>query len=320
MIRRLLITKRFLAGTGFLACLLIGSFVWERLAQGEIKKVTGYYEDGQVIASPPYPPSLEFWLGSNEYGYDLFQMLVYGAKYSIGVAFLTAGLQLAGALVIGTLLGGFLSQWIKRLEPLFDSFYVVPTTLIAFFILRIVLWMPQGGFQEPFWQRALFEILLLVLLALPALTIYCAKEIKKELQSEHIEAARVLGGSSLHILAVHVFPATFQKWILLFLQQFTQVLLLMAYLGVFQLFFGGTFVDYNPAGGVPPASLSNEWAGILGNSFREFTIHPWLVMGPVIFMSAAILAVKSMASGIERAYAERKRIRSVERDAAGEGV
>lgn len=45
----------------------------------------------------------------------------------------------------------------NNIKTLFEPFSVVPETIIAYFILCSVLWMPLDGFHTLFWKRACFE-------------------------------------------------------------------------------------------------------------------------------------------------------------------
>ena len=83
------------------------------------------------------------------------------------------------------------------------------------------------------------------------------------------------------------------------IQQFIQVLIVLSHLGVLNLFFGGTFVDYGAGG--PPKSMYYEWSGLVGTYFRSLNFHPWIALVPIGFFTLTILAAQLMLNGIKKA-------------------
>src|SRR5690606_38272037 len=63
------------------------------------------------------------------------------------------------------------------------------------------------------------------------------------------------------------------------------------------LFLGCTKVCYDPRFGDPPMSISYEWAGLFGSTFRYLQGAPWLPLFPVLFIALSILAVSLMLEG-----------------------
>ncbi|MFD3449829.1 ABC transporter permease [Microbacteriaceae bacterium 4G12] len=293
--------KRFVIGFSFVFFLLVASFVNTIWNGGKVHQVSLLFDSQRnVIGAPPFPPSWNFLLGTDRGGFDVLHMIIQGAKFTIGIALLIAALRIIISTLFGILLGLYGGKWTKSLERIFDSFNVVPLSLIAYFILANVLWMPFDGFPHPFWKRATFEVIILTILAVPTVMFFISKDIQKLWKEEFMEAAKVLGGSKLHILRIHILPHTMPRWLLLFMQQFIQVLLVLIQLGLLELFFGGTLVDYSKMNEAPK-SLSYEWSGIIGQQYKVLFITPWVVGGPILFLTLTIYSVQLMMSGIENA-------------------
>ncbi|WP_349632591.1 ABC transporter permease subunit [Neobacillus sp. SuZ13] len=124
----------------------------------------------------------------------------------------------------------------NSIKTLFEQFSVVPQTIIAYFILYSVLWMPLDVFHTPFWKRALFETFILVMIAIPNLSLQVANEMRLIEKESFIEASRTLGAGKTRIFFKHIVPHVCEKSILLFGQQFIQCLQLLAHLGFMKLF------------------------------------------------------------------------------------
>lgn len=294
MIRNLVTNKSFMTGFCFIIILLVASIIWPIINDGKVKQITAVYKDGEIISVSPYPPSKEFFFGTDENGKDYFQMLVYGAKYTFAAVMGTAFLQMILAIFLGCLVGVLIPKWIDKIEPFFDSFNFLPIVVYAYFIFHTVL-MPQDGFTSTLTQRIIFQISILALIGLPPLLFYIAKEVRKTFAKDYIEASWVLGAGRFYILIKHVVPNIWVNWLLLLLQQFTQILTVLMTLGVLYLYFGGAVAYFE----APLRSATNEWSSFLGGVFRWIHSHPWMVLSPIIFISCTVMSFKCMALGIE---------------------
>ena len=125
-------------------------------------------------------------------------------------------------------------------------------------------------------------MVLLVLLVMPVIALYVAKEVRKLRTEEFVDAARILGGSRRHIVIKHIFPHLYMTFILVFLQQFTQTLTILLHLGLLEVFFGGTVTFGGSIKEVE--SYTHEWSGLIGVYFRALTVNPWIPLVPITFL------------------------------------
>jgi peptide/nickel transport system permease protein len=298
MVKLLFKSKRFLFGFLFISILLATSFMNTIFNDGNIREMDAIYENGQLVDTAPFKPSLKFPLGTDTSGNDLLHVIVEGAKYTIGISFCIALLQVVLGTIIGTLFIGYFTKTFKATENFLSTFSVIPITLISYFILINVLTMPIDGFAQPFYVRASFEAMILVLLPLPIVILYVSKETQKILNTEFVTASRTLGAGTLRILVFHVLKHLINKLIILFIQQLNQVLIILAHLGLLQLFFGGTVIDFSPVND-PPKTLSFEWSGLIGDYFETLYVHPFIVMVPITFFALTIVSINLMLNGLE---------------------
>jgi peptide/nickel transport system permease protein len=294
-------SKRFMAGFLFISVLLAASLMNTIFNEGDIREVDAIYENGQIVDTAPFNPSLKFPLGTDANGNDLLHVIIEGAKYTIGISMVIAFLQIILGAVIGTLFSGYFTKTFKVTENFLSTFSVIPITLIAYFILINVLTMPIDGFAHPFYLRASFEAMILILLPLPSVILYVSKETQKILNTEFVTASRTLGAGTFRILVFHVFKHLVQKLIILFIQQLNQVLIILAHLGLLKLFFGGTVIDFSPVND-PPKTLSFEWSGLIGDYFETLYVHPFIVMVPITFFALTIVSINLMLNGMEGAF------------------
>lgn len=140
-------------------------------------------------------PSGDAWFGYDVQGRDYFANVIYGARVSIMVGFLTV----LGILLIGVVFGalaGYYGGWVDAvLARLTDIFYGLPLILGAIVLLSVLS-----------NRNALTVSLALILFAwmhpmrLVRATVIQAKE------ADYVQAARALGASTWRILVRHILP------------------------------------------------------------------------------------------------------------------
>lgn len=282
-------------GFSFMTILLALSMANTIFNDSDIRQVSIYMDDqANVVDSPPYKPFTHWFIaGSDSGGRDLLHMIIHGAKFTIGLALIIAILRVFFSLVFGSILGVYFKKYILWLDKIFNPITVIPLTLVASFVLFNVIIYDGFDTGFPFWKKALFQTGILTFYAVPTLAIYQANEIKKLYNAEFMDAAMVLGGGNLHKLKTHIFPHLKENLFIILIQQYIQVLVVFAHLGVLDIFFGGTFKDSDEN----TYSVSYEWAGLIGSYYENLSAYPWLPLVPVLFLSLTILSAQMMLSG-----------------------
>ena len=96
------------------------------------------YGESEIVAAEYEPWSTEFLLGTDNLGRDMLTRLIYGARNTIGIAFVTTILAFVIGCVAGFLaatLGGWTDQAISRVV---DILMAIPQLIFALLILTIV--------------------------------------------------------------------------------------------------------------------------------------------------------------------------------------
>lgn len=297
MIRNVWKEPLFLIGFLFVVGLLSASLYHQFVMDNHIREEEIKYDaNGTLVDKAPFEPSKEYWFGSDRMGADLFYQIISGAKYTLGIAFIGSLLR-----VLFSFLGGVLllkaGKSLAFLKGLSQSFYYLPSALIVFFIAGPTITMDQFSF----WEKIAFELLVIVLIAVPNTSILIKEEINLIEQEEFITSAKLMGASRFRILFKHVMPHLWPKLILIYVQQMIAVLLLLAHLGILGLFFGGSIYREFSQDYFIAVSESNEWSGLLGGYYFQLRIAPWLVVFPVLSFASVILAFNFMSEGIKRA-------------------
>lgn len=290
----------------FFGTLLILSFANSVFRDGQVDQIQNLYsKDGTFIATSPLEPSAERWLGTDRSGNDLFQVMIEGAKWTIGICVSIAFARIALALLIGIPLAFRKKRLYTVLRLLLDGFLILPISLIALFIL-----LPAFQFFDPAeipstFSRVFLEISVLTLLGLPALVLYFIGETRQLLAQEFMLVARTLGGRPGYQFRTHIWPHLLPTLTIVFMQQFVQTLMVLIHLSLFGLFFGGTLVLFE--GNAAPTIF--EWASQFGYYFFQFTAVSWinhLFLVPAIALALLVFFANLLTSRLERAYRLRR--------------
>jgi peptide/nickel transport system permease protein len=279
--------------------LLLSSILYNLRPDKEIPQMLLLREDsGRIIGDAPFPPSIQFPFGTDREGFNIGYKLLEGAQYTLGAAILVSLLTFILAFMIGVF-GGFTKWKVKAfVHKLFTSFYFIPQAIIAYNILYPVIWEPVEGFTTTLSERMVIEILILAIIIAPTTAILISNETEQILGEEFITSARVLGGSSFFIFYKHLMPHLKMRLFIIYPKIVIQTLLLIAHLGFFTLFFGGTDVCYTPYCH-PPKPIIQEWSGMMGTNYHEFGLSWWIFMAPMFSFALTILLLNGMAKCIE---------------------
>ncbi|HET7629622.1 MAG TPA: ABC transporter permease subunit [Bacillales bacterium] len=314
MLKLLVKKPLFLIGATFIILLVTASLIQEFVYDGYVPSEFLHYSDkGELLAKSPLTPAQHPPFGTDESGFDIFYMVILGAKYTLGIAFVVAGLRLAISVVLGLLYGNYFIQFKKYIAGLVDAFYYMPVALVAILLLRGsgIMFSTQNGFNSSVLERGFLEIVILTLIAIPTTSLLIGNETSLILRNEFITGARVMGGSRFHIIRRHVLPHLAPKLWIQYVQQVIQVLVLLVHLGLFHLFFGGTIKEKLPfINEVVYRSSTGEWAGLIGHYYHLLRFFPWLPLVPLFAFAFTILAMNFILEALKSAMAEKNERRT----------
>jgi peptide/nickel transport system permease protein len=289
---------KFLGGFVFLSGIVLYSILYSTISETPVnQKMFLYNAQGEITAVSPHPPSNEFLLGTNVLGYSILDQIVVGAKSTILFATIIAGLRILLGFILAVPYAYLIhGKWRKMVEEWVGSLYFLPISIVAYLLLKPILWGVKGDWEFTYGERVMIEIIILTILVSPFLMTLLGNEMKLLLKKTYISSSQVLGGDWWHVLRKHIFPELAPRMGILFGQQMMQVLLILMHLGLFQLFFGGTYI-YLPD---PPRSVSYEWSGMIGDLKDNLITGPYWMILPILFAFVlSIIALQFMLEGMQ---------------------
>jgi peptide/nickel transport system permease protein len=147
--------------------------------------------------APLQPPSAKFWLGTDELGRSVLDLVIQGSQISLLVGFLATGISM----LIGSLVGitaGYFGGWADVILMRFTDWFLV----IPFLPLAIVLAAILG--------RSLFVIALVIgVVTWPGTARVVRAQVLTLKERPYVERARALGAGHRQIIGRHILPNVF---------------------------------------------------------------------------------------------------------------
>jgi peptide/nickel transport system permease protein len=145
------------------------------------------------------PPSLQHIFGTDEGGRDVFSRIVYGTRYSLGVAIVIVFASAVFGVVYGAVSGmarGGIDNLMMRIVDLFFGF---PALVLALAVTASI-------------GRGLDSVALsLAIIWWPGYARLVRGEVLRLRERPHVEAARALGVSEMTVLRRHIIPFVIQE-------------------------------------------------------------------------------------------------------------
>jgi peptide/nickel transport system permease protein len=217
----------------------------------------------------------KFWLGTDDQGRDLFSAILYGSRVSLLVGFLSVLFSMVLGVSLGLLagyVGGAIDAAIMRVADVQVSF---PAILIALLVDGVARSLVPPEMHE----RLAIPVLIFAIgvsgWVTFARTVRGSTMVEKN--KEYVQAARVIGRSSLTIMLRHVLPNVMGPVLVI-----ATIGLAVAILTEATLSFLGV--------GVPPTEPSLGTLIRIGNDFL-FSGEWWIVIFPGIALATLVLAV-----------------------------
>jgi peptide/nickel transport system permease protein len=228
----------------------------------------------QNIAYRLDPPSSDYWLGTDSYGRDVLSRLMYGARISLLVGFVSILIAMVVGSALGILagyVGGFIDQLVMGLVDVLLSF---PALLLGLMVAAML----GANLHNLIIAIALTEIA-------PFVRVARAPTISLK-QRDFVEAGRALGFSPWRLMGVHILPNMISDVIVLGSMWMASAIRTEASLSFIGL-------------GVPPPTAT--WGGMIREGFENILDAWWLVVFPCIAILATVLALNLLGDALRDA-------------------
>jgi peptide/nickel transport system permease protein len=191
-----------------------------------------YAESEQVATTPWLAPSAEAWLGTDNLGRDMLTRMLYGARTTLGIAFVATIVSFAVGIAFGFAagtLGGAVDQTLSRIV---DVFMAVPSLILSLLMLSIL------GTGVP--------VLIAVIAVIDATRVFrISRALAMNLSvMEFVEAARLRGESLSWVLGREILPNALPPLVAEFGLRFCFVILFVSSLSFLGLGIQPPYADW----------------------------------------------------------------------------
>ncbi|MGC9148703.1 MAG: ABC transporter permease [Sulfolobales archaeon] len=220
------------------------------------------------------PPSPRHLLGTDYLGRDLLSRVIWGARISILVGFVAAGISAIIGIILGTLAGyygGLIDNIISRI---IEIFFMIPTFFIALTLAAI------------YGSNIYMLMLIIGLTTWPVTARVMRGQVLITREFLYIEATRAIGASDFRIITKYVIPASIQPAIANTILQVGNAIMIeagLSYLGL----------------GDPNYP---SWGRLIYEGQPYVDTAWWLSVIPGLFLLATVLGINFLGDAVNRIF------------------
>lgn len=217
------------------------------------------------------PPSWEHWMGTDALGRDVFSRMLYGARVSLWVGFVSVGL----ATVIGVSLGLIAGYYGRLVDEAVMRLVDIMLCFPSFFLILAVI-----AFLEP----NLINIMVIIgLTSWMGVTRLVRAETLSLKERDFIAAAKLAGTGTLPILLRHIMPNAFAP------------VLVSATLGIAGAILVESSLSFLGLGMQPPMA---SWGNMLLEGKQALGIAWWLSFFPGMAILLTVLGYNLLGESL----------------------
>ncbi|GAA3613764.1 ABC transporter permease [Kineosporia mesophila] len=218
-------------------------------------------------------PGADHWFGTDELGRDVYARVIYGARYSVVIAFLAVALGLFGGVVLGltaALSGRVVDEGLSRVFDLLSAF---PSVLMALL------------FSAFFGPGTVSLTTAIGLALIPSLARIIRRQAIAIRGSDYVLASRTLGHRPWTIVVRHIFPNAVSPVLLLATIEVGTSILTVS---------GLSFV------GLGPGKPAPEWGSLLADGQAVISYAWWPTVFPGLAIVVTIFAITTVGRYLQR--------------------
>jgi ABC-type dipeptide/oligopeptide/nickel transport system permease subunit len=219
-------------------------------------------------------PSLDHPLGCDELGRDIMARVLYGARYTLSIGFLSVLISGGFGIILGAIAGFFGGMTDTVIMRVLDVFQAFPQLLLAIALSAVL----GTGLDKC--------ILALGISGLPNFARMMRANILTIRNLEYVEAAVSINCSQVRIIRRHVIPNAFSPLIV-------QISMSIAGAGL-----AASSLSFIGLGVQPP---NPEWGAMLASARNHIRDYPHMVIIPGIFIMITVLSFNLIGDAIRDA-------------------
>ena len=230
-------------------------------------------------------PSSAHPLGTDDFGRDILSRVMYGARLSLTVGFMSVGMAVVGGLLLGLVAGFYTTgRWGRMIDIIImrtsDILLAFPAVLLAIAIVTAF---------GPGLRNAMLAI---AIIYLPRFIRIVRAAILVEKEHTYIEAGQALGMSHRRLLLRHLLPNVISP------------VIVQATLGLAEAIIEAAALSFLGLGATPPTP---EWGAMLSEGRSYLRVAPWVTFFPGLAIFLIVVSFNLLGDGLRDALDPRLR-------------
>jgi len=217
----------------------------------------------------------EHWMGLDGNVIDEFARVVFGARVSLLIGFVTVGVAIVAGLIIGAV-AGYAGGWIDNiLMRIMDVFLAFPALLLSIVIVTIL----GAGLVN--------AMIAVAIVAIPIYARVMRASVLSIREQDYVTAARAMGESAFGILLRRVIPNSLTPMIV------------QGTLGIGTAVLEVAALSFLGLGAQIPTP---EWGQMIGREYNNLQNAPHLIFFPGIALTLTVLGFNLLGDGLRDAF------------------
>ena len=236
------------------------------------ERIAPYGYDETVRGARMKAPGAAHWLGTDNLGRDMWSRIVYGARVSMAVGFLTVALAVVLATTIGVSCGYFGGVYDLVIQRVVDAWLSFPYLII---ILSVMAVLGPG----------LLNVVISLAVIIAAVNARVIRGATIAIShATYVEAARAVGCGHARIIVRHILPNV------------VATIIILATIGLGAAILAESALSFLGFG-VPPPYPS--WGAMLSGSGRTYMLRaPWMAVWPGVAISLAVFGFNMLGDAL----------------------
>jgi len=223
-------------------------------------------------------PGIQFWLGTDVLGRDIFSRVIYGARISLTVGFFAPVIGMIIGLVFGMMAGYYRGKIESLVVSVVDIILAFPNIVLAMCVLFFA------------GANIINLIIVLSVTSIPANIRIARASTLSFVHREFVLAARAQGASDLRILSFEILPNIVLPQLAYILSFMSIVIMIegsLAFLGV----------------GIPPPTPT--LGSMIAQGFSDINTDPHITFLPALFLFLTVLSLNLIGDYLRKKFLTR---------------
>lgn len=219
-------------------------------------------------------PNSKHWLGTDEFGRDIFARLIHGARVSLKVGILAVSLAIVLGGILGAISGFYGGKIDNIIMRIMDIFLAVPSILLAIAIVSAL-------------GPSIINLMIAISVSsVPRYARIVRASVLSIRDQEFVEAAKAIGASNTRIIFKHIIPNSLAP------------VIVQGTLGVASAILSTAGLSFIGLGIQPP---DPEWGSMLSGGRQYLRYAWWVTTFPGVAIMITILSLNLLGDGLRDA-------------------